>query len=244
MRAFGACCPCWLWLPCCRLQAFREPFRFNNATATYSQNYLGYYPPSLAIDGVIYTDGGWAIYNPNGMSPQTAVFQTVVDQGLVGGTLFTFNLYQEYYYHSIGDFRLSVTQDDRSSYADGLAVGGNVAANWIVLDPLTAIATNGAILTIEGDGSILASGNDPIDTVYTVTASTTLTGITGFRLETLQNSSLPVGGPGRYWVNGNFVLSEFTVNADPASVPEPGTLSMLGAALLCLGALSRKRLRG
>ena len=66
--------------------------------------------------------------------------------------------------------------------------------------------------------------------LYTIEAMTTLTGITGFRLEALFDTSLPLGGPGRA-NNGNFVLTEFTVDAAP--VPEPAacaSLSVLGLA--------------
>jgi hypothetical protein len=223
--------------------AFSSPVSLQNATATFSQTCSGSFPASAAIDGSIDGSTGWAIIECPGTSAQTAVFQTVTDQGIVGGTLFTFNLYQSYTDlagHTLGDFRLSVTTDSRSNFADGLQTGGNVSANWIVLSPSTAIATNGATLTIEGDGSILASGTAPATSVYTVMAPTLLTGITGIRLEVLKDASLPGNGPGRF-ANGNFVLSELTVDAASA-VPEPGTLGTLATALLGFCVLLRKRL--
>lgn len=49
---------------------------------------------------------------------------------------------------------------------------------------------------------------------YTITARTTLTGITGFKLETLADSSLHGGGPGRGDAQRpNFILSDFKVSA-------------------------------
>jgi len=84
--------------------------------------------------------------------------------------------------------------------------------------------SGGVTLTIQGDGSILASGTSPATDVYTVTAFTSLTGITGIRLEVLENASLPGSGPGRQPLNGNFVLSEFQVDA--AAVPEPASLAI------------------
>ena len=89
---------------------------------------------------------------------------------------------------------------------------------------MTASATEGAILTGLGDGSILASGVSPINSIYTISAFTSLDHITGFRLEVLEDPSLPFAGPGRYPANGNFVLSEFTVGIMP--VPEPSVVAL------------------
>jgi len=107
-----------------------------------------------------------------------------------------------------------VTTDDRSTFCNGLATGGNVTANWTVLDPIVFTSFNGTTLTKLSDHSILASGALPDTDVYTVKARTTLTGITGIRLEALTDPSLPNNGPGRQPLNGNFVLSEFTVAID------------------------------
>jgi len=166
-------------------------------------------PVSEAIDGVITlgSGNGWAITVGRALRRRSR-FSDGHRSRIRGGTLFTFNLYQYYGYHSIGDFRLSITQDDRTIWgADGLDISGA----WTVLNPLTAVATNGPTLAIQADASILASGTDPTSTVYTVTAWTNLTAITGIRLETLTDASLPGGGPGRN-SNGNFVLSEITVS--------------------------------
>ena len=88
----------------------------------------------------------------------------------------------------------------------------NDAAIWTVLTPLTATSKRGATLTKEADGSIFASGANPSPDVYTVTADTKCLGITGFRLEVLDDPRLPSHGPGRAY-NGNFALSEFSVAA-------------------------------
>jgi hypothetical protein len=208
-----------------------------NATATFSQ--ASGWNVSTAIDGVINNFAGWAIdsfVGPNTTTPQTAVFETVANAGFPGGGLLTFRLYQINHnpQHTLGRFRLSATTDDRSTFADGLQSGGDVTANWFVLAPLTAMATDGAILTAQADGSILAGGISPITSTYTITAMTSLQNITGFRLEALEDPSLPFSGPGRYPANGNFVLSEFQVEFLP--VPEPSTLAFIGcAALLIFG---------
>ena len=115
-------------------------------------------------------------------------------------------------------------------------------ANWTILHPLAADATNGTVLTILGDDSILAGGPNPGTSLYTVTAFASTGAITGFRLETLADPSLPEGGPGRREVNGNFVLTELSVDAVSAvsSVPEPASLI---AIVLGFGFLSALRFR-
>jgi hypothetical protein len=92
------------------------------------------------------------------------------------------------------------------------------SASWIVLDPTTFKSQGGATLTKQADQSILASGKNPFPEKYTVTANTTLTGITAIRLEVLADGKLPAMGPGRA-PNGNFVLNEFGVTAAPLPVP-------------------------
>jgi hypothetical protein len=82
---------------------------------------------------------------------------------------------------------------------------------WTVLEPARLTSAKGTTLTRQADGSVLASGKTPATDTYTVEAKTTLTGITGFRLEVLPDKSLPGGGPGR--AGGNFVLTELRVTA-------------------------------
>jgi hypothetical protein len=91
---------------------------------------------------------------------------------------------------------------------------------WTVLTPASAKATTkGAVLTIQPDGSILASGKNETPETYRVSARTALTGITAIRLELLTDPSLPSRGPGRA-SNGNFVLNELRVRAAPAQEPK------------------------
>jgi hypothetical protein len=91
-------------------------------------------------------------------------------------------------------------------------------SSWTILEPSTAVASGGAILTRQADRSILASGANPSPETYTIIATTELTGITAIRLEVLPDPSLPGGGPGRA-ANGNFALSEFRVAAAPKGDP-------------------------
>jgi hypothetical protein len=63
---------------------------------------------------------------------------------------------------------------------------------------------------------VLASGDNPKLTSYTLTASTTLQGITGVRIEALPDPSLPKGGPGRD-AYGHFRVTGIEVGIAPAA---------------------------
>lgn len=112
-----------------------------------------------------------------------------------------------------------------AEYETKLAARVNAAAaaktpsvEWVRLDPSALAASNGADLKKEGDLSVFASGKGGKGT-YTFTAPTDLKNITAIRLELLPDSRLPSNGPGRAG-DGNFVISEFELNA--ASKAEPG----------------------
>ncbi len=206
-------------------------------TATFSQSLGDDFSVARAINGTVADNLGWAVastvFGP--IPSQTAVFETASNIGFGGGSILTFTLTQTHsvnFQHTLGRFRLSVTTDDRSLFADGLASGGDVTANWIVLTPGTISSANGATLGVLGDQSILASGFSPDTDTYTITALTALTGITGVRLEALEHPSLPQSGPGRQSINGNFVLSEFGV--DVTAVPEPSSFALISIGCLLL----------
>lgn len=92
-----------------------------------------------------------------------------------------------------------------------------LTTEWQVLKPIAAIATNGTTLTVQPDQSLFAEKESPAKDTYVVTALTDLTGITGVRLEVLNDGRLPGGGPGRG--NGNFVLADLSVTASPVDQP-------------------------
>jgi hypothetical protein len=202
------------------------PVGLQQATATFSQTDFSI---ATAINGTTADDKGWAI-SPGTLRTdipsQTAAFETATDVGFLSGSLLTFTLIQTHSNpgHTLGRFRLSITTDNRSQFADGLDTGGDVTANWTVLDPSVLSSANGTTLTKLGDFSIRASGTAPATDTYTISASTTLTGITGVRLEALEDPSFPYNGPGRFPENGNFVLSEFQMSI--AQVPEPASTSL------------------
>ncbi len=209
-----------------------------NATATFSQ---GGFPVGDAIDEDL-TATGWAIA-AGAPSAQTAVFETAVDMGFAeGSTMLVFTLDHQFgNKHTLGKFRLSATTDDRSLFADGLATGGDVTANWVELVPASAVSDMaGVTMTINPDNTILVGGDNPDKNTYTVIAYTNLTGITGFRLEALEDPLLGTHeGPGRQPLNGNFVLTTFAVAA--IQVPEPDSLVLLVWAGLVMIAVGRRR---
>jgi hypothetical protein len=65
----------------------------------------------------------------------------------------------------------------------------------------------------------------------------TLAGITGIRLEAVEDSSLPTGGPG-FAANGNFVLTEIELDAAP--IPEPSTYALLAGGLLLIAGIAHR----
>jgi hypothetical protein len=202
-----------------------------NATATFSQTIFGAQPVSQSIDGNFGNLNGWAVATStgfNGAASQTAAYETAAD---LNANQITFTLdfltSVQAPRHLLGRFRFSRTTDDRSLFADGLATGGDVTANWVVLTNPVVTGPAGMTFTTLGDNSVLVSGSVPNTGTYTVSYSTSLVDVTGFRLEALEDPSLPGGnGPGLNPTNGNFVLTELRVS----SVPEPSSWALVSAS--------------
>jgi hypothetical protein len=97
------------------------------------------------------------------------------------------------------------------------------------LDGVVATSTAGATLTLQPDGSVLASGMRPDKDTYTIVGFTKLPHVSAIRLEAIPDPSLPKGGPGRA-DSGNFVLAELKVTAVPARDPVHGTPVVLANA--------------
>jgi hypothetical protein len=90
---------------------------------------------------------------------------------------------------------------------------------------------SGTAHEVLGDQSVLLHDDEndavPDHDTYTITVHTILTGITGFKLETLADSSLPGGGPGRGDVRRpNFILSSFKVAALAPGNEKPQTIEI------------------
>jgi hypothetical protein len=211
-----------------------------NATASFSQNFNATTGAvALAIDAN--PASGWSIHRGSGdvTQAENAVFETLSDIGNASATQLNFQLdfLSGFTQHVLGRFRLYATTDDRNTFADGLGTGGDVTANWTLLDnPLAFSTSNGSTITPQGDGSFLLSGLNPSQDRLSVSFLTTLKNITGFRLEAMTDPSFPTSGPGRS-ANGNFVLTNFAVSA--SLIPEPASASLACAAGVAL--LVRRR---
>ncbi len=92
---------------------------------------------------------------------------------------------------------------------------------WEPLDAETFLSANGATLTRQPDGSILASGARPDTDTMTLTLTTKLREITALRLDLLTDDTLPMKGPGRA-DNGNLHITECEVQVfrPGAALPE------------------------
>ena len=90
---------------------------------------------------------------------------------------------------------------------------------WVPIEPAGSLSLGGALLELQEDGSILATGPSPAADVYHVVARPGRARITALRLEVLPHPDLPASGPGRA-KNGNFVLNELTVTAVPLLRPD------------------------
>jgi mono/diheme cytochrome c family protein len=87
----------------------------------------------------------------------------------------------------------------------------NATGDWKVLEPAEWInfATKYEKMN---DGSLLGGGDVKPGAVTHVWVDTTLTNITGFRLEAMMHPNLPYGGPGLV-ARGSWLLKEFTAEA-------------------------------
>ncbi len=81
---------------------------------------------------------------------------------------------------------------------------------WTVPLPTQMTSAGGTTLTLQGDGSILASGVNPDRDDYTLVVKTAVEHVTAIQLEALPDPSLPQNGPGRA-STGNFRLNKLQV---------------------------------
>lgn len=218
-----------------------------NGTGTFSQTAGKLLSPDQVVDGDFGDYNGWAIFEDGPSYAQTAVWETGSD--LSAGTL-TFALHFLHYNprHLLGRFRFSVTTDNRNQFADGLHTGGDVSANWTVLSNPLVEGPDGMTFAVLPDHSVLAGGTTANQGIYTVRYSAALAGVTGIRLEAMEDPSLPPGfGPGLATNNENFLLTEMVVTAGDApvgeAVPEPTSWLLMFPSLALLSTTFRRRKR-
>jgi uncharacterized membrane protein len=84
---------------------------------------------------------------------------------------------------------------------------------WETLTPSEIKTKSAASVAMLDDRSLLLDGPRAETDSYTFETTSDLTDIVAFKLETLVDSRLPKGGPGRA-DGGNFVISEFKVSVD------------------------------
>jgi len=114
----------------------------------------------------------------------------------------------------LGCFRIYLTNAPRSTFEDGYKSKKILKQNWIPLKPDSVeFNVDGTTASIRDNGTVLIKGKNQPAT-YTVRAQTKLRGITGIRLDTVLDDSLPSKGPGR-GMFGNFVISKIEVDANP-----------------------------
>lgn len=99
----------------------------------------------------------------------------------------------------------------------------NAVEPWDVLKATTVSTTQGAKLTPQDDGAMLASEANVTNEVYELVFRTDKENITGLRLEALPDESLPNKRAGR-GPNGEFVLSQFEGTAHRATPEDTATL--------------------
>ncbi len=85
---------------------------------------------------------------------------------------------------------------------------------WVVLRPeVEGETTGGQKYFPQPDGSFLAQGYAPTKHTVKMKVKTDVKNVTAFRLELLNDPSLPLGGPGRS-IKGTSALTEFAVEAE------------------------------
>jgi mono/diheme cytochrome c family protein len=109
------------------------------------------------------------------------------------------------------------TTEIQKAFEEFVANNRTVARDWQVVVP-SAMESTMPTLTVQDDGSILASGDVTKREVYRLTFPPLqdASSFTAIRLEALPDESLPAGGPGMAFYEGrrgDFFLSELTLSA-------------------------------
>ena len=96
-------------------------------------------------------------------------------------------------------------------------------ASWELLKPKIFLSAEGAVLSLQDDHSLLATGTRPDTDTYTITSPLPGSRMTAIRLVTVSDQRLPAGGPG-WQDNGNLHLTEFEAQLFQPDSSEPMVL--------------------
>jgi hypothetical protein len=108
---------------------------------------------------------------------------------------------------------------------------GREQAMWTVVNPKDATVSGKSQLRKNPDGTLRDISKVAARETFHVTAQTDIKGITGFRLEVLDDPELPAHGPGTA-PNGNFVLTAFKVTAESIVTGggKPSSVKIIGVS--------------
>ncbi len=107
-------------------------------------------------------------------------------------------------------------------------VAGN-QPSWTVLRDMELITDNNQRYYPQPDGSLLAAGWAPTKFTASFQVTNSLPEVSAIRLELFTDPNLPANGPGRSY-KGLFALTEFSVEAAPASDPKKKTKVKIASA--------------
>ena len=111
--------------------------------------------------------------------------------------------------------KLSQSPETLAAYeAMEMDLAANTEVIWTSLKPESVTSTGDVHLQVQDDLSIFADGPRPDKADYTITLPASISGLTGFRIETIPDDRLPSKGAGRS-DSGNAVLTrlKFTAGA-------------------------------
>jgi len=191
-----------------------SPVTFSSAVATFYE-VENNWAPSQMIDGIFTGPNGgingWSVYDSaTGMADGADALLTIASPLPAGQYNLTFKIYQNYFGnpgHILGDFALAYTT----------AASPALSSAQTRVSIQNESSLNGMTFSLLSSGELLAntSQNSIGTDTYTISATIdSASPITGIFLDAIKNASLPGGGPGGQYGNGNFVVSEFTLDGD------------------------------
>ncbi|HEY7242627.1 MAG TPA: Ig-like domain-containing protein [Xanthobacteraceae bacterium] len=167
-------------------------------------------PPSSGQDATYGGVNGWSVYDFSaGMADGAVALLTLATPLPAGQYNLTFRIYQNYYGnpgHILGDFALDYTTN----------ISPTLSSPQTPVSIQSASSLNGTTFSVLSPGQLLAntSQNSIGTDTYTISASVdSASPITAIFLDAIKNPALPGDGPGGQYGNGNFVVSEFTLDA-------------------------------